>query len=316
MNKENIHASVSALLEDISEQNKQIAAHKGVIPLIEMDIILQNIARLYEQMTLLKKINSLPVSEIQIPEPVAIQSVKQEIKEPLKVEHETISPLKEKAPIVSFVVRPAFVAEAIKEKEEVSQGNESNSISQVIDILVKPDDSAQPTINPVVLNESHPVVSHEPLSPAPVQDEEAITIPVDSQKSHPVNTTTKKVTSQSIGLFDAFVTVADKYEEQPTLHDKISKNKPDSSLGKKYQKKPVEDLKKSIGINEKFSFINELFEGDLNSYNQAIEELNLSSGIEQALQLIQQELLPKYKWNTDNKAFMSLTDLVERRFMK
>jgi hypothetical protein len=115
-------------------------------------------------------------------------------------------------------------------------------------------------------------------------------------------------------LFDEPVAVADKFTAKASLYDKISGAKEDKSLATRMQKNPVSDLKKSIGINEKFSFINELFNGDLNAYNDAIEKLNSSSGLTDAIALLEDTLASNQKWDKELPAFLNLKTLVERRF--
>lgn len=98
-----------------------------------------------------------------------------------------------------------------------------------------------------------------------------------------------------------------------SVHEKISDKTDDVSLADKLKKNPVTDLKKSIGINEKFSFINELFDGDLQSYNKTIDQLNTCSDLSAAHGLLKttaQEL----SWEQDSETLKLLSDLVERRF--
>lgn len=116
-------------------------------------------------------------------------------------------------------------------------------------------------------------------------------------------------------LFDeAPVTVSSKFQGTPSLYDKITSSKEDKSIATRSQTKPVSDLKKSIGINEKFSFINELFDGDLNAYNEAIEKLNSSQNHESAVSLLNNELATKFGWDNSGESLEKLRTLVDRRF--
>ncbi len=86
------------------------------------------------------------------------------------------------------------------------------------------------------------------------------------------------------------------------------------SVAEKLQKQArVNSLKNSIGINEKFFFINELFEGNLSEYNAAIESLDgmASSGAADGLL---QELAVRYRWEDHEEAAGQLKEFVERRF--
>jgi hypothetical protein len=115
-------------------------------------------------------------------------------------------------------------------------------------------------------------------------------------------------------LFDEPSTMNPSAQASTSLYEKITASKEDKSIATKLQKHPVSDLKKSIGINEKFSFINELFDGDLNAYNSAIEKLNGSNNFDEAITFLQTELIVKYNWNGESESFLKLRDLVDRRF--
>lgn len=342
MNKEIIHTEAENVFSAITEQFSQIQSYRGPIPLIELDIILGNIAKLYEQINRLKKINgeaqrpgAVPILKPLDPLPAKGQDA---IAEPSlnKSDSQLVTFVKEKSPIVSFVVRPSFVADALVSKTEPIQSNRDQKQES---IGIAPDNKS--ITGEMVPNQVNEVVTENPnISTAPkaeallnanelnqandIMEEkissESTTVveakPILKEESRQAFSTARKATIQSIGLFDSVTTVAGQYEEQPTLHDKISKNKSDSSLGKKFQNKPVDDLKKSIGINEKFAFINELFEGDLNSYNNTIDSLNKCLSLEEANYIISKELLPRYHWDQKGKACMSLLDLIERRFTR
>ena len=75
----------------------------------------------------------------------------------------------------------------------------------------------------------------------------------------------------------------------------------------------IENLKTAIIINDKFMFINELFEGNLREYNDTIETLNGFQTLGQAADYL--DLMRKKNfWNTGSVAFKKLKELVERRF--
>ncbi len=75
----------------------------------------------------------------------------------------------------------------------------------------------------------------------------------------------------------------------------------------------INDLREAIGINDKFLFINELFNGDLERYNKVIDELNGFSGLSGA-QTYLTELQVQYQWAEDGPAYEKLNVLLERKF--
>ena len=94
---------------------------------------------------------------------------------------------------------------------------------------------------------------------------------------------------------------------------KSAKKKSEESVGEKLQHKKITDLKASIGINEKFQFINELFEGNMKEYNVAIDQINNFTALEDAENYMA-DLQEMYKWNKENPITLNFIDLVQRRF--
>lgn len=83
----------------------------------------------------------------------------------------------------------------------------------------------------------------------------------------------------------------------------------------KLQKKPISNLKHAIGINDRFSFINELFKGNVEAYSRAIEELNHLESFSAAQILINHDFLEKYKWDEEDSTYLHFLQLVERRYL-
>ena len=73
------------------------------------------------------------------------------------------------------------------------------------------------------------------------------------------------------------------------------------------------ELKAAISINEKFLFINELFDGNLREYNITIETLNGFAELRQALDFLDLLRL-KNLWESESVAFNRLRELVEQKF--
>lgn len=69
-------------------------------------------------------------------------------------------------------------------------------------------------------------------------------------------------------------------------------------------------LKSKININDKFLFINELFDGNLKEYNEAIETLSGFKDKESAIDFLHL-LREKNMWETSSRAFVKLKGLIE-----
>jgi hypothetical protein len=86
-----------------------------------------------------------------------------------------------------------------------------------------------------------------------------------------------------------------------------------SSISPKSSRTSSSDLKSLISINEKFLFINELFEGNLREYNETIESLNRFSELKSAMEFLDLQR-QKSHWNSESAAFVRLKDLLMERF--
>ena len=61
-------------------------------------------------------------------------------------------------------------------------------------------------------------------------------------------------------------------------------------------------------------FINKLFKGDKEAYENTIKQLNMVTGYEEGKQLIVADLANKYNWK-DKEAIERLTEVIQQKFM-
>ena len=85
-------------------------------------------------------------------------------------------------------------------------------------------------------------------------------------------------------------------------------------LGDTLLEVPIRDLRKAIGVNDRFLFINELFRGDEAVYERSIKTINSFSIFPEAEYWIQRELKVKNGWNDSNELVKQFYQLVKRRF--
>jgi hypothetical protein len=76
----------------------------------------------------------------------------------------------------------------------------------------------------------------------------------------------------------------------------------------------VETLREAISINQRFSFINELFNGENMEYHAAVQHLDSLSSAEQARAYITQDLAGRYDWSRKEEHVNKLLKLIERKF--
>lgn len=106
--------------------------------------------------------------------------------------------------------------------------------------------------------------------------------------------------------------VNDATAQGESLNDKLKQGK--TELIEVLKETPVKDLRKAVGINDRFLFINELFRGDENMYERSIKTINSFNMYAEAEYWINRELKVKLGWNNENTTVQHFDQLVKRRF--
>lgn len=100
--------------------------------------------------------------------------------------------------------------------------------------------------------------------------------------------------------------------EGESLNDKLRQGK--TELMEILKEAPVRDLRKAVGINDRFLFINDLFRGDESMYERSIKTINSFNVYSEAEYWISRELKVKLGWNNEHSSVQHFDQLVKRRF--
>jgi hypothetical protein len=77
---------------------------------------------------------------------------------------------------------------------------------------------------------------------------------------------------------------------------------------------PVRDLKKAIGVNDRYVFVNQLFRGDEAMYERSIKTINAFRILPEAEYWMERELKVKLGWDENSNLTRHFYQLVKRRF--
>lgn len=127
-----------------------------------------------------------------------------------------------------------------------------------------------------------------------IEEKASLDSPVNTIKKEEEVTREEEIQDNSISINDKFSSNA----EQPTLADRLGQQ-------------PIQDLTKAIGLNQKFLFMNDLFEGENEKYKTAIETINNFSNFSEA----QVYIKDNYNWDIEGVSTQKFIDLVKRRFL-
>ncbi|MEZ0487924.1 hypothetical protein [Fibrella aquatica] len=167
-----------------------------------------------------------------------------------------------------------------------------------------------------------------PVTPVAIQPQESVqeVIPelVDKEPEKPETV----ALNGSSGYFSAYEEAPTAPANQPSVFSSQSE-KPSitlntaqdttadsgvATLGDSLQKVATGSLSKTISLNQKFRFINQLFSGSADAYNEAIAELDQMTNYGQALDLISYRYANQFMWNMDSDEVTELVEILKRRF--
>jgi hypothetical protein len=101
-------------------------------------------------------------------------------------------------------------------------------------------------------------------------------------------------------------------EQQQSLNDRLKENR--TEVMHAIKDTPIKDLRKGIGINDRFVFINELFRGDEPMYERSIKTINSFNIYPEAEYWMNRELKIKLGWDDTREIVTHFYQLVKRRF--
>ncbi len=280
-----IKEQISHTLEEILEQTETIKSYTYKTPQIEIDIVMQNIRKLYEFYKQFNQLNqqSKGIQKDTVPE---------------KLQKEYFTPAAEPE---NKINKPKIIKEeAYKTPKKIDTETKSDTIKPPEDKSVS--ERKEPEKNPQPNNSIKKEALKQENTPAKEKQEVEI-IEKDQKK----NSAEKQA--------ELFPTVSDKLKKnKKSIHENLSE-KEDISIAAKLKKNPIRDMKTAIGINEKFLFINELFEGDIETYKYSIDLLNSQQSFEQAQEIFD-KISRQYRWDNDHVTTLKLYEFVHRRYHK
>jgi hypothetical protein len=97
-----------------------------------------------------------------------------------------------------------------------------------------------------------------------------------------------------------------------SLNDKLKEDKVE--IGHVVGEHPIKDLKKAIGVNDRYVFINELFRGDEVMYERSLKTINAFRIFAEAEYWIERELKVKLGWEEHKETTRHFYQLIKRRF--
>ena len=279
----------------------RIVAQQGHVSRIEADLLLEDLRGLYDV--------ALRLGGDALPEPAPA---------PTKVEEEAEPQAEEKMMAMMSTLAamaPAPEPEPEPEKPEEPEVPEKPEEPVIPESQVIPEEPVeeQPLMeeledngNALLFDEVviEPEVPEVPENPEIPENPESPESPVVPEEPVAQESAAPEAKAEQPSLLD--------YLQQPasrTLGERLAEAKPaQSALEKK-----VDDLRTVININDKFSFMSELFKGNMKAYNDFIMHLNATTLRDEALAHVA-EVAAQYKWDEASSAVKTFYKIFDKKF--
>lgn len=303
--REQITLAISDQLEIITEQFIMASQNKGAIPLIEIDLLKESVRTLYQQINDWQSTNeqlSIPTQVVEektiiVTSPIEEPTMESKPSEPLFNEATTTVELE--VPVLETPVIEAPVMEL------TTMTNEEPVSEQVMEVVAETPSTTSEGFLSRILK------AKPSEKTAEVKQEETAKPTTNIVAEKPVSKPALQVSRTVYPEPDT--TTGNRFKGQETIYDRLrQQNNP--TVADRLSAKPVGDLRKSIGINERFTLINELFGGNQQLFMESIDKINNVNAYDEARKMLYEELAGKLKWNTEGNTFHVLDELVKRRF--
>ena len=304
MDSKRIHEDITHLLNKVVEQYSRILEYDNSVPIMEVDLALKDVRDLYEAVLDLRTISEIqrrksqdsevPTKTISTPviETVALETSQLEISEaPFSAE---VEPDKASEVVIESVVEPEKTVVEVTPPVEIKLDESPIAWQKTFDASDAKETGATST------SESIPVVAVSPKVDL-LQERQKDFVPTVRKiefKPEPVTVDSKKES-----LFD----------KAASLYDKIAKPA-EKTVATQASQNPISNIKSSIGINEKFAYLKDLFKNNMAEYNESLDKLNNFENYGEAEDFFQ-ELKAKYSWDPESKSFQGLAELLNRRYL-
>jgi len=105
-------------------------------------------------------------------------------------------------------------------------------------------------------------------------------------------------------------------DDLPTVNDLLKKEIVNNStpISDLAFSRPIKSIVNGVSLNQKFVFIGRLFDGDINAYNKAVEDLDNCLNFGEAKNLMNRALAPKYNWIMAAEEANDFLEVVGRKF--
>jgi len=276
-------ALIDIILNDLKEVHTLVKTFKGKneINTAFVNLTRTKIANINEELSLLEQLNGQKTTAESAQKPVTNELTN------------TSSP-KDFEPTVS--PKPDF------HKEETKQNDEVREMPRAVE------EKKEPVIKENKPNDTHTSTTKAHSTPTNVKIEKKGQVVAQAAKAttQPMSSAEK---DDTIGT-QASVLGETIKPDAASVNEVIANSK-DSKANFKQIGKPVSDVKKAIGLNDRFYFQRELFDNNADLFNQTLDQINQMDSFNEAVSFLQSN----FNWDENNAVTESFIKSIQRRFL-
>ena len=168
-----------------------------------------------------------------------------------------------------------------------------------------------PVAIPLLIEIAEPVVPPKEEKKAVISEPVTKTVEVAEPKIEEIITPKPQVKNTDLPKTSQTSVLGEKLgRDAPSYNESIAQKK-DTDPSTKFQTKPIADLRKGLGINDRFYFTRELFNGNAELMSQALDQLNQMKDYKSAESFLE----TNFTWEGNNEAVKAFIEIVRRRFL-
>ena len=279
------------LIRKVVSRYNQLYVPAGSISQLELDLMLDDMRKLYDTFKTIGQAHLLLQNDKAKPE----VSVNKQI---------PAEPFYNSATIVATADKSNQTHEATS----VFRQPEPELISEILKESI-PEPESEPSLVVTEQSENPPAANaaYKPVFESPAEVEAAIPAiekPVQETAKEPILTLDTEPSTS---------TLADKFSTGSRSLSETMATSQSQGVGSRMLFQPISDLSSGIGLNDKFSFISELFGNNPVLYDEAITRINKAVNADEAGWILQ-----KYhstEWEHKHEILVRLKDFIKRRFI-
>jgi hypothetical protein len=134
---------------------------------------------------------------------------------------------------------------------------------------------------------------------------------------HPLDVVQLLGQEETIGINDnPKKTFIEEFDVQPdgvSIND-VLKGTDERSLNDELNQGKIENLKSAFGFNQRYLFINKLFQGNEIMFGEAIDKIDQSTNYDDSVNYLLDTYSEKFNWGDEESTVAELFGMIDRRF--